>query len=436
MCDNTCSPVEPDAYGDVGLVADSVTAMVLLRAVVVALTLSSQVAAVLGDDEPCTTPSDLSQCSASSTKVVDKLSESVVNEPDDGKTGQRTGGGDSSSCGCSALRRGSPSKSVGESNDVDSESPAPSPTTFESNGWSTTEHLRTNQMVLVRGGEFEMGTDKPVFVADGENPARPVRVNDFYIDVHEVSNAEFERFVKSTGHRTEAETFGDSFVLDSAISEETKKGITQAVAAAPWWLPVKGADWRHPEGPDSHIHDRMDHPVVHVSWNDAVAFCKWSGKRLLTEAEWEFACRAGLKNRLFPWGNNWTPKGKTRANIWEGKFPVTNTAEDGYPGTAPVTAFPATKFGLKNIIGNVWEWTADWWTTRHTRELQDNPKGPPGGADKVKKGGSFMCHKTYCYRYRCAARSQNTPDTSAYNVGIRCGADTLPSNTVLYREEL
>lgn len=434
MCDSTCSPVEPDA--DVGLVADSVTAMALLRAVVVALALSSLLAAVLGDDEPCTTPSDLSQCSACSTKAVDKLSESIVNEPDDGKTSQRTGGGDSSSCGCSALRRGSPSKSIGESNDGDSESSAPSSATFESNGWSSTEHPRTNQMVLVRGGEFEMGTDKPVFVADGENPARPVRVNDFYIDVHEVSNAEFERFARATGHRTEAETFGDSFVLDSAISEETKKGITQAVAAAPWWLPVKGADWRHPEGPDSHIHDRMDHPVVHVSWNDAVAFCKWSGKRLLTEAEWEYACRAGLKNRLFPWGNNWTPKGKTRANIWEGKFPVTNTAEDGYPGTAPVTAFPATKFGLKNIIGNVWEWTADWWTTRHTRELQDNPKGPPGGADKVKKGGSFMCHKTYCYRYRCAARSQNTPDTSAYNVGIRCGADTLPSDTVLYREEL
>ncbi|XP_075550962.1 formylglycine-generating enzyme isoform X1 [Dermacentor variabilis] len=418
--------------------------MALLRAVVVVLALSSLATAVLGDDVSSNSPSDLSQCSGSSSKVVDKFSGSVVNEPDDGKTGQSTYGGDSSSCGCSALSRDNPSKSVGESSDddeesrveVDSESSEPSHATFESYGWSSTEHPRTNQMVFVRGGEFEMGTDKPIFVADGENPARPVRVNDFYIDVHEVSNAEFERFVKATGHRTEAETFGDSFVLDSAISEETKKGITQAVAAAPWWLPVKGADWRHPEGPDSHIHDRMDHPVVHVSWNDAVAFCKWSGKRLLTEAEWEYACRTGLKNRLFPWGNNWAPKGETRANIWEGKFPVTNTAEDGYPGTAPVTAFPATKFGLKNIIGNVWEWTADWWTTRHTSEPQDNPKGPPGGADKVKKGGSFMCHKTYCYRYRCAARSQNTPDTSAYNVGIRCGADKLPSDAVLHREEL
>lgn len=331
-----------------------------------------------------------------------------------------------SSCGCSQLSRSS--NSAGESNDeeskVDSESSPPNPAASESSG--SNEHPRTNQMVLVHGGQFEMGTDKPVFMADGEHPARSVRVNDFYLDVHEVSNAEFERFVKATGHVTEAETFGDSFVLDSAISEETKKGITQAVAAAPWWLPVKGADWRHPEGPDSHIRDRMDHPVVHVSWNDADAFCKWSGKRLLTEAEWEYACRAGLKNRLFPWGNNWTPKGETRANIWEGKFPVTNTAEDGYAGMAPVTAFPATKFGLKNIIGNVWEWTADWWNTRHTREPQDNPKGPPSGTDKVKKGGSFMCHKTYCYRYRCAARSQNTPDTSAYNVGIRCGADKLP----------
>ncbi|KAL3183383.1 hypothetical protein MRX96_000345 [Rhipicephalus microplus] len=357
------------------------------------------------------------QCSdQSESKVVDV-------ENDDGQSA-----GDSSSCGCNQLKRST--NSGGENHDekarLDSENAALNPTRSKNDGG--TEHPRTDQMVLVRGGQFEMGTDKPVFVADGENPARPVRVNDFYIDVHETSNAEFERFVKATGHITEAETFGDSFVLDSAISEETKKGITQAVAAAPWWLPVKGADWRHPEGPDSHIRDRMDHPVVHVSWNDAAAFCKWSGKRLLTEAEWEYACRAGLKSRLFPWGNNWAPKGETRANIWEGKFPVTNTAEDGYVGTAPVTAFPATKFGLKNIIGNVWEWTSDWWNTRHTSEPQDNPKGPSSGTDKVKKGGSFMCHKAYCYRYRCAARSQNTPDTSAYNVGIRCGADKMPKD--------
>lgn len=327
--------------------------------------------------------------------------------------------GSALSCGCSSLKRGERDPEAEETPtelvpDEPGDEPGGAPT------------ARTDQMVLIRGGEFSMGTDKPVFVVDGEAPTRRVAVSDFYMDVHEVSNAEFERFVKETAHKTEAETFGDSFVLDSAISEETKRGITQAVAAAPWWLPVKGANWRHPEGPDSSIRHRMDHPVVHVSWNDAVAFCHWAGKRLPTEAEWEYACRSGLHDRLFPWGNKWAPGGEARANIWEGQFPGVNTAEDGFPGTAPVTAFPPSKFGLKNIIGNVWEWTSDWWATQHSREFQTNPKGPETGTDKVKKGGSFMCHQSYCYRYRCAARSQNTPDTSAYNVGIRCASDQLP----------
>lgn len=408
------------------------------RALPVCLALSL-LTAVLCDEGVCPGGTDSSQCSDASPDAADRPSESAGREHADEK------GGSPSSCGCGSLKRERPDESPAESDDDESKVEVDDGNSEDhrgvdagtgTSGGSSGSRERTNQMVLVRGGEFEMGTDKPVFAADGESPARSVRVRDFYIDVHEVSNAEFERFVQATGHKTEAETFGDSFVLDSAISEETKKGITQAVAAAPWWLPVKGADWRHPEGPDSHIRDRMDHPVVHVSWNDAVAFCEWSGKRLLTEAEWEYACRAGLKNRLFPWGNNWTPKGETRANIWEGEFPLKNTAEDGYPGTAPVTSFPATKFGLKNIIGNVWEWTGDWWETRHTKEPKENPRGPASGTDKVKKGGSFMCHKTYCYRYRCAARSQNTPDTSAYNVGIRCGADKLPKDAVLHREEL
>lgn len=411
-----------------------------MRALLVCLALSV-LATVLCDEEGvCSGNSDSSQCSDDASPNV---AESVAPEHTDEGSKSSDGGGSTSSCGCGSLKREKPDESAAEKGgddggDDDDESgvEVDDDNSGDSGGAASGSLERTNQMVLVRGGEFEMGTDKPVFSADGESPPRSVRVRDFYIDVHEVSNAEFDRFVRATGHKTEAETFGDSFVLDSAISEETKKGITQAVAAAPWWLPVKGADWRHPEGPDSHIRDRMDHPVVHVSWNDAVAFCEWSGKRLLTEAEWEYACRAGLKNRLFPWGNNWTPKGETRANIWEGDFPVKNTAEDGYTGTAPVTSFPATKFGLKNIIGNVWEWTGDWWETRHTREPRENPRGPPSGNDKVKKGGSFMCHKTYCYRYRCAARSQNTPDTSAYNVGIRCGADKLPKDAVLHREEL
>ncbi|XP_068265041.1 formylglycine-generating enzyme isoform X2 [Nyctibius grandis] len=256
-------------------------------------------------------------------------------------------------------------------------------------------------MVAIPGGVFTMGTDEPEIQQDGEWPARRVHINSFYMDQYEVSNEEFERFVNSTGYVTE-------------------------VAAAPWWLPVKGANWKHPEGPDSSISNRMDHPVLHVSWNDAVAFCTWAGKRLPTEAEWEYSCRGGLENRLFPWGNKLQPKGQHYANIWQGVFPTNNTAEDGYKGTAPVTAFPPNGYGLYNMVGNAWEWTSDWWAVHHSTEEVHNPKGPSSGTDRVKKGGSYMCHKSYCYRYRCAARSQNTPDSSASNLGFRCAADTLP----------
>ncbi|XP_061252348.1 formylglycine-generating enzyme isoform X2 [Bos javanicus] len=245
------------------------------------------------------------------------------------------------------------------------------------------------KMVPIPAGVFTMGTDDPQIKQDGEAPARRVAIDAFYMDAYEVSNAEFEKFVNSTGYLTEAEKFGDSFVFEGMLSEQVKSDIQQAVAAAPWWLPVKGANWRHPEGPDSTVLHRPDHPVLHVSWNDAVAYCTWAGKRLPTEAEWEYSCRGGLQNRLFPWGNKLQPKGQHYANIWQGEFPVTNTGEDGFRGTAP--------------------------------------KGPPSGKDRVKKGGSYMCHKSYCYRYRCAARSQNTPDSSASNLGFRCAADHLPT---------
>jgi len=268
---------------------------------------------------------------------------------------------------------------------------------------------RTNQAVDVAAGQFSMGTDQPVFRADREMPARQIAVPAFSLDKHEVSNNEFSLFVDETEYVTEAEKFGNSFVADYFLPAETKAGIEQAVAGAPWWLPVNGADWRHPEGPQSDLLGRGDHPVVHVSWNDAVAYCGWAGRRLPTEAEWERACRSGKQDRLFPWGNKWKPKGEFYSNIWTGKFPESNSGEDGWEGTCPVTAFSESEFGHKNMIGNVWEWTQDWWTEEQT--------------DKVKKGGSFMCHKDYCYRYRCAARSQNTPDSSAHNLGFRCAAD-------------
>lgn len=285
---------------------------------------------------------------------------------------------------------------------------------------------RTNQMNFIEGGTFQMGTDEAKIYLDGESPSRSVTLDSYYFDVYEVSNSEFEVFVNTTTYVTEAETFGDSFVLEARISEEVKKDITQVVAAAPWWLPVNGADWRHPEGPDSNIRSRMDHPVTHVSWNDATAYCKWAGKRLPTEAEWENAARGGLRNRLFPWGNKLQPKGEHRVNIWQGEFPTLNTAEDGFEGTCPVTAFEPNGYGLYNTVGNAWEWVEDWWTTVHSPQPQVNPTGPESGTDKVKKGGSYMCHKSYCYRYRCEARSQNGPDSSACNLGFRCAATTLP----------
>ncbi|XP_063227731.1 formylglycine-generating enzyme [Bacillus rossius redtenbacheri] len=327
------------------------------------------------------------------------------------------------SCGCNALNRGRESDAT-----VCAQTETYANFDHDKYGAvaNSNNNNRTNKMIFIKGGVFTMGTDKPVFVADGEGPSRKVTLTDYFMDVFEVSNAEFEIFVNSTGYKTEAEKFGDSFVFETLLSEETKAGITQAVAAAPWWLPVKGSNWKHPYGPDSNVKGRMDHPVVHVSWNDAAAYCKWAGKRLPTEAEWEHACRAGLSGRLFPWGNKLLPRGKHRVNIWQGQFPSDNTAEDGYTATAPVTQFPANAYGLHNMIGNVWEWTSDWWETKHKATHLHNPVGPPGGSDKVKKGGSYLCHESYCYRYRCAARSQNTPDSSAGNLGFRCAATTLP----------
>ncbi|XP_060517129.1 formylglycine-generating enzyme [Cylas formicarius] len=268
----------------------------------------------------------------------------------------------------------------------------------------------TANMVLIEKGTFEMGTHKPVFVDDFEGPVRNVSVESFFLDKYEVSNQNFYDFVKATGYETEAEMFGDSFILEMSLPEESRSGYQDVRAAqAPWWIKMKDVSWKHPEGPRTTIEDRMNHPVVHVSWNDAVSFCKYLGKRLPTEAEWEMACRGGLRQKLYPWGNKLNPKGKHWANIWQGEFPHENTGEDGYKFTCPVDEFSPNNFGLYNMAGNVWEWTQDDW--------QADP------SSKVKKGGSFMCHQAFCWRYRCAARSFNTKDSSSANLGFRCAGN-------------
>lgn len=180
------------------------------------------------------------------------------------------------------------------------------------------------------------------------------------------------------------------------------------------WYKIKGASWKNPEGPESNIDDRLTHPVIHVSWKDAVNYCQWKNKRLPSEAEYEAACRGGKRGKLFPWGNKLMPKDEHRMNIWQGEFPDDNTAEDGFIGTCPVDQFHPNDFDLYNIVGNVWEWTSDLWDAKD--EGKENP-------NRTKKGGSFLCHKSYCYRYRCAARSENTEDSSAGNLGFRCAKD-------------
>ncbi|MGW9116598.1 formylglycine-generating enzyme family protein [Streptomyces sp. NPDC055663] len=279
----------------------------------------------------------------------------------------------------------------------------------------------TEGMVLLPGGEFLMGAeDAEGFPADGEGPVRAVRLNPFRIDAHAVTTERFARFVADTGHVTDAERFGWSYVFAGFLPAALRRGAPRP-ERTPWWCGVEGATWRHPEGPGSDLADRADHPVVHVSWNDAAAYAAWAGKRLPTEAEWEYAARGGLERKRYPWGDQLDPDGTYRCNIWRGTFPSKNTAADGYRGTAPVGAFEPNGHGLYNMSGNVWEWCADWWTADHpaTRPLAD-PRGPATGTDKVIRGGSHMCHRSYCNRYRVAARSANTPDSSSGHAGFRC----------------
>ena len=281
---------------------------------------------------------------------------------------------------------------------------------------------RTRPTIALPGGTFLMGTDYAhAFPADGEGPVRPVPLSPFRIDTFPVTNSDFAAFAEDTGYRTESEIYAWSFVFWMHLPKDRLDELVEdTVAAAPWWCKVNGADWRHPEGPGSSVDARPNHPVVHVSWSDAAAYAAWAGKSLPTEAQWEYAARGGLEQKLYPWGDDLTPGGKHLCNIWQGEFPRVDTAEDGFAGACPFDSFPPNGFGLYSITGNVWEWCADWFHTAFDTRPQHDPTGPQQGQVKVMKGGSFLCHASYCNRYRVAARTSNTPDSAASNIGFRC----------------
>lgn len=288
----------------------------------------------------------------------------------------------------------------------------------------------TEGMVRIPAGDFLMGNEQDdAFPGDGEGPVRRVSVPEFYIDAYAVTNEKFTAFTAATGYVTDAQRYGWSFVfhrhLPAKFVERLRK--TNAVVGLEWWLAVPGARWDRPLGERSDVKDRMNYPAVHVSWNDAVAYARWAGKRLPTEAQWEYAARGGLDAKRYPWGDELTPGGRHRCNIWQGKFPDNDTGEDGHRGACPVGAFEPNGYGLYNVSGNVWEWCNDFFSPDHHVIASDatrvNPTGLASGTHVLQKGGSFLCHRSYCNRYRVAARTGNTPDSSSANAGFRCVRD-------------
>jgi len=278
--------------------------------------------------------------------------------------------------------------------------------------------------VLLPAGHFRMGDHfGEGYPDDGEAPVHDAVVAAFRIDAATVTNAQFAAFVEATGYRTESELYGSSAVFHLQV-QAAPQDILGPVPAAPWWLSDRGADWAHPAGPLSSWEDIPDHPVVQASWNDAEAYCRWAGRRLPTEAEWEYAARGGLEGKRFAWGDElYGSAGEHLCNIWQGDFPRINSVEDGFLATAPVRSFPPNGFGLYEVSGNVWEWCSDWFLPKYYRTAPaENPQGPTIGRGRVMRGGSFLCHDSYCNRYRVAARSSNGPDSASSNCGFRTAA--------------
>jgi formylglycine-generating enzyme required for sulfatase activity len=267
-------------------------------------------------------------------------------------------------------------------------------------------------MVQIPAGPFSMGTNNALaYPADGEGPKRIVELDEFWIDETAVTNQSFAQFVEATGYITEAELTGWSFVPAFLLSQQDEQYLVGQSGDTPWWVGVTAANWRQPLGPSSSTTDIQSHPVTHISWRDANAFAQWNGKRLPTEAQWEKAARGGLDNSLYAWGDDLIVDGQHMCNIWQGDFPTFNSAQDGHLGTAPVHSFEPNGYGLYNVCGNVWEWTADSW---NSTDLADN---------KVIKGGSFMCHDSYCNRYRLSARTSHPKNGFTAHIGFRCVAD-------------
>ena len=271
-------------------------------------------------------------------------------------------------------------------------------------------------LVDIPGGTFAMGYEGPLAnPGEGEGPVREVAVAPFRIAPTAVTNQQFATFVKATGHVTDAEREGWSFVFGALVTDPA--AVTGRVAGAEWWYAVEGACWRAPHGPGSDAGTLQNHPVVHVSARDAEAYCAWSGTRLPTEAEWERAARGGLEGALHPWGDELRPGGAWRCNIWQGDFPRRNTLDDGHLGTAPVKTYRPNAYGLFQMTGNVWEWTADTWSV----------DGAVDPEQRVRRGGSYLCHDSYCNRYRLAARDHSRHDDATGNIGFRVAAPPHPA---------
>jgi len=282
-----------------------------------------------------------------------------------------------------------------------------------------TAELRA-RLVKIPGGFFEMGARRSTYPGDGDSPRRKTHLQPYLISPTSVTNADYARFVEATGYQTVAEFEGWTFVFHLLLDDLSNFPTSPPGLA--WWRQVHGGAWHSPEGPGSSIKGREDHPAVHISWFDAMAYCKWAGLSLPTEAQWERAARGGLSNRKFPWGDALMPDGEHAMNTFQGEFPRSNTGDDGYIGTAPVTAYKPNGFGLYTMTGNVWEWVSDRFGPRPDpvpgKPARD-PQGAVTGHERVQRGGSYLCHVSYCDRYHVHSRTKNDPESSTGNMGFR-----------------